>query len=84
MSALSALVSAEELAGKLYFSAGLISESIWEEAYVGGKTNTNKLCLLLKSVLSQVELNAANYDKFVTVLAEIGGLQDIVELLEIA
>ena len=37
----------------------------------------------MKSVLSQVELNAANYDKFVTILTEISGLQDIVELLEI-
>ena len=76
-------MSAEELAGKLYFSARLISESIWEEAYVGGKTNANKIRLLMKSILSQVELNAANYDKFVTVLKDISGLQDIVELLEI-
>ena len=83
VSALSALVSAEELAGKLYFSAGLISESVWDEANVGGKTNAKKLCLLIKSVLSQVEMNVVNYDKFIIVLTEISGLQDIVELLKI-
>ena len=83
VSALSDLVSAEEMADKLYFGARLVTKGIWEEAYVGGKKTSDKIRLLMKSVLSQVELNAAKYDTFVTVLAEIGGLQEIVELLEI-
>ena len=81
---LSPMISAEELADKLYFSARLISRNTWEEASLGGVTNTNKLRILMKSVLSEVELNAANYDKFVTVLYEFDGLhaQDVVQLLE--
>ena len=82
MTALSPMVSAEDLADKLYFSARLITKGTWEEASLGGVTNSNKLRNLMKSVLSQVELNAANYDKFVTVLNEFDGLQDVVQLLE--
>ena len=81
--ALSHMMSAEELADKLYFSAELITESIWEEVSVGGVVSSKKLRLLMKSVLSQVELKAANYDKFVAVLKELDGLQDIIEILEI-
>ena len=81
--ALSRMMSAEELADKLYFSAELITESIWEEVSVGGVVNSKKLRLLMKSVLSQVELKAANYDKFLAVLKELDGLQDIIEILEI-
>ena len=81
--ALSRMMSAEELADKLYFSAELITESIWEEVSVGGVVSSKKLRLLMKSVLSQVELKVANYDKFLAVLKELDGLQDIIEILEI-
>ena len=81
--ALGHMMSAEELADKLYFTAGLITESIWEEVSVGGVPSSNKCRLLMKSVLSQVELKAANYDKFMAVLKELDGLQDIIEMLEI-
>ena len=79
---LSPMVSAEELAEKLHCSARLITKGTWEEASLGGVTNSNKLRNLMKSVLSQVELNAANYDKFVAILYEFDGLQDVVQLLE--
>ena len=82
VTALTPMVGAAELADKLYFSTRLITESVWEEASVGGVTNSTKIRLLIKSVLSQVELNAANYEKFVAVLREFDGLQEIVELLE--
>ena len=82
VTALTPMVGAAELADKLYFSTRLITESVWEEASVGGVINSTKIRLLMKSVLSQVELNAANYEKFVTVLREFDGLQEIVELLE--
>ena len=79
---LSPMISAEDLADKLFCSARLITKGTWEEASLEGVTNSSKLRKLMKSVLSQVELNAANYDKFVTVLYEFDGLQDVVQLLE--
>ena len=80
---LSSMGIAEKLADKLYFSAGLITKDIWEEACVGGVTNSKKLRLLINCILSQVELNATNYGKFVAILKEFDELQDIVQLLEI-
>ena len=82
MDVLSSMRIVEEMANKLYFNAKLITKPVWEEAFVGGVTDSNKLHILMKTVLSQVELNAANYDKFVTVLYEIDGLQDVIQLLE--
>ena len=82
MDVLSSVGIAAQLADKLYYSARLITKAVWEEATLGGMTDSNKLRVLMNSVLSQVELNAANYDKFVTVLYEFDGLQDVVQLLE--
>ena len=79
---LSSVGIAAQLADRLYYSARLITKAVWEEASLGGMTESNKLRVLMNSVLSQVELNAANYDKFVTVLYEFDGLQDVVQLLE--
>ena len=76
------MISVEGLADKLYFSARLISEGTWEESSLMNVTNSNKLRFLMRDVLTQVQLNAANYDKFVAVLNEFDGLQDVVQLLE--
>ena len=72
---------AEDLADKL-LREKLITKGCWEEACLPTVANSMRTRRLIGAVLSQVELNASNYDKFVSVLGEFNGLQDIVQLVE--
>ena len=72
---------AEDLADKL-LREKLITKGCWEEACLPTVANSMRTQRLIGAVLSQVELNASNYDKFVSVLEEFNGLQDIVQLVE--
>ena len=72
---------AEDLADKL-LRERLITKGYWEEACLPTVTDSKRIRRLIRAVLSQVKLNPANYDKFVSALRELDGLQDIVQMIE--
>ena len=76
------ITRAEVLADKLRRKR-LITKGCWEEACLPTVTDSKRIRLLIRAVLSQVELNPANYDKFVSALREFEGLHDIVQLIAI-
>ena len=73
---------AEELADKL-FAKKLITNETREEASLATNTDTKKMRVLIPAVLAQVEIEPANYHKFVQVLSGISGAEDIVRLLRL-
>ena len=74
-------IPAENLADKL-LKEKLITKWCWEEACLPTVARSQKIRPLIRAILSRVKLNDSNYDKFVSVLREIPGLQDIVQLVE--
>ena len=79
---LGAVLSAEDLADKLYVNK-LITSGTQEEASLGAVTNTKKIRALMIAVRAKVEIDPANYHKFLTVLKAISGAEDIGKLLEL-
>ena len=73
---------AEELADKL-FAKKLITNETREEASLATVTDTKKMRVLIPAVLAQVEIEPANYHKFLQVLTAISGAEDIVKLLRL-
>ena len=80
ISALADSVSIETLAGKLRINR-LIGDDIHREAR-GAERTTSKISHIIDIVLSKVELNPANYDKFIDILREFGDLGDLIEHIE--
>ena len=77
---LSAILSAEELADKLFVNK-LITSGLREEASLGTITNTKKIRTLIVAVLAQVEIEPVKYNKFLALLSCISGTEDIAKLL---
>ena len=71
----------ESLADKLE-NTQLITHECWEEACLKTITNTKRIRPVINAVKSKVEMDTANYYKFISILKEIPGLQCIIELLE--
>ena len=72
---------AKSLADKLR-KKEVITHYCWEKACLPNVPNTDRIRPLINAVLSKVEMNTANYGKFIAILIEIDGLQSIIELLE--
>ena len=82
ISHLGAVLTAEELSNKL-FAAKLITDGIREQACVAAVANSKRMRTLVVAVLAQVQTQSGNYQKFLTVLSKISGLEDIVGVLEL-
>ena len=78
---LSADVSAGELADKLLV-AGLISEHVREKALVTGLPVSETIRPMIDAVVTRIELNAAKYDLFISVLRQFGSLEDLIQFIE--
>ena len=74
-------VQPERLAGKL-FSAGMITRSIAQKANMSGVTDSERIRPLVYAVLSQVEKNSANFGKFLNILDDEVGMEELVQLLQ--
>ena len=72
-----------ELVEKLW-SAQMITRRIYDEAknYAPGVVERDRATVLFNAVLSSVELNPAKYGKFIVILGEIHGSQDLVAFIE--
>ena len=71
----------ESLTDKL-FAAGLINRSIAEEASMRAITKSQRIRPLVNTVLSLVEMNTENFGLFIQILEDIGGLDELVMLLQ--
>ena len=75
------IIPPDSLANKL-LSEKLITKSCWEQACLSTVPNSQRIQPLILAVLSQVKLNDANYDKFMSVLRGTSGLQAIAQWVE--
>ena len=73
---LAANVSPGALADKLLV-AGLISDDVREKALVTGLPVSETVRPMIDSVITRIELNAAKYDLFISVLRQFGSLEDL-------
>ena len=78
---LAADVSAGELADRLLV-AGLISENVREKALVTGIAVSETIRPMIDAVVNRIELNEANYEKFICVLRQFGSLEDLIQFIE--
>ena len=78
---LGANVSPGALADKLLV-AGLISDDVREKALVTGLPVSETVRPMIDAVITRIELNAAKYDLFISVLRQFGSLEDLIELLK--
>ena len=69
------------LADKL-LTVGLISESVREKALVTGLPVSERIRPMIDAVITRIELNAAKYDLFISVLKHFGYLEDLVLYIE--
>ena len=74
-------VSPGGLADKLR-GAGLINDEIRQLALVTGVPTTQNIRPMIDAVISRIELNEANYDKFISILKECGSLDDLIQFIE--
>ena len=77
---LSVNVSPESLANKLR-SVGLISDDIWRQAIMPFASTPQRIRPLIDAIISRIELNEKNYDKFISVLEEFGSLEDLIQYI---
>ena len=73
---------AEELADKL-FAKKLITSGTLEKVCLPTQTDTEKMRIIVVAVLAQVEIEPANYHKFLQILSTISGAEDMVRLLRL-
>ena len=78
---LAANVSPGALADKLLV-AGLISDDVREKALVTGLPVSETVRPMIDAVITRIELNAAKYDLFISVLRQFGSLEDLIEYIE--
>ena len=74
-------VSAGELADRLIV-AGLIDDGIRHQALVRGVPTPENIRPMIDAVITRIELNVANYDKFISVLKQFRSLNDLIQLIE--
>ena len=81
VSFLTATVSPAGLADKLWV-AGLINDDIRNKALVAAVTAPERIRPMIDAVVTKIKINAANFDTFISVLRHIGGLDDLIHLIE--
>ena len=81
ISHLAAAKCSGDLADKLR-SRGLISDGVYEAGVHAAAMESTRIRALIHAVDAEVKLNTRNYYKFVTILRELAGLEDIVETLQ--
>ena len=70
------------LANKLR-SEGLVSPEVYEEGVnVGPIVESKRIGCMINNVLARVKLNPEHYSTFIEILIEIGGQEDLVQLLQ--
>ena len=74
-------VSPGALADKLLV-VGLISDGVREKALVTGLPVSETIRPMIDAVITRIELNAAKYDLFISVLRQFGSLEDLVQYIE--
>ena len=80
---LAANVNPEGLADRLLVRK-LIGEDIRAQAFVSSLTNAEKIRRLMNAVIARIDLNPANYVKFIDVLKQDGSLGDLIQFIETA
>ena len=78
---LAADVSPGALADQLLV-AGLINDDIREKARVTGLPVSERIRPMIEAVIIRIELNAAKYDLFISVLRQFESLEDLIEFIE--
>ena len=78
---LASSVNPARFADKLYVN-NLITRENMENARILGITRSSLIRPLIAAVVTHVEINPANYDKFISILKEYGGLEDLVQVFE--
>ena len=78
---LAANVSAGELADELLV-AGLISDDVRQKAQVAALSVSERIRPMIDAVITRIELNAAKYDLFISVLKQFRSLEDLVQYIE--
>ena len=83
ISQLAAARCSGHLADKLR-SRRLISEQVYEEGLnVGPKiVESTRIRVMMNTVLAKVRLNSEHHCTFIHILTELGGLEDIIQLLQ--
>ena len=81
VSFLAADVSPGGLADKLLV-ARLISAHVREKALVTGVAASDTIRPMVDAVINRIELNEANYGKFISVLREFESFEDLIQLIE--
>ena len=67
----------------MFRTAGLIHDEIRDKAFVPAAIQADKIRPMIDVIIVKTELNSAKYyKKFIDVLKEIGGLEDIIEFIE--
>ena len=79
---LGAILSAEELADKL-FANRLITNGTREEASLSTVANTKKVRALIVAVLALIQFDPTKYKTFVTVLSTISGAKHMADFLRL-
>ena len=79
---LGAVLSADRLADKL-FAKKLITKDVLDKTSLPSLTNTDKIGVLIRAVLTLVEIEPSNYHKFLQTLSAVSGAEDIVKLLKL-
>ena len=82
ISHLGAVLTAEELSHKL-FAAKLITNGTREQACVAGVANSKRMRILVVAVLAQVQIRSENYQTFLSVLGNISGVDDILDVMKL-
>ena len=69
------------LADKLWIS-GLINEDIRDKALVVAVPVTDRIRPMIDAVITKIEVNVENFHTFIVVLRKMGGLDDLIHLIE--
>ena len=75
-------MSAEGLADKL-FGKKLITKDVLNKTSLPSLTNTDKIRVLIRAVLTLVKIEPSNYHKFLQTLSAVSGAEGIVKLLKL-
>ena len=74
-------MSAGSLADKLVV-AHLINDEIRHKALVKGVPTPENIRPMIDAVITRIELNVANYDKFISVLKQFESLDDLIHFIQ--
>ena len=81
ISQLAAAKCSGQLANKLR-SKELISEQVYEKGVNFVIVESERIGCMINAVLAKVRLNPKHYTTFIKILEEIGGMEDLIHLLQ--